>query len=235
MRALQDVVITMRCNLTRQACGHEHRFAFVVIDGLSLKEDQLISALSPALGTVPLFGGSTGDRTRFEQPWLALDGEIHRDAAVLTIVRTACPVRVFSLDHLMPTDQRMIVTEADPSQRIVGQLNAEPAARESARVLGKDPEQLSPFTFAAHPLVVRGAPSRSGDPARDGRKAESTHLASVPSMAARAASSASSKTRERVRKRRSRPLSSENIPPRPGTTSRISWVCCQASNCGPLM
>ena len=34
-------------------------------------------------------------------------------------------------------------------------INAEPAAREYARILGKDPEQLSAFTFAAHPVVVR--------------------------------------------------------------------------------
>ena len=49
----------------------------------------------------------------------------------------------------------MVVTEADPARRIVRQINAEPAAREYARVLGKDPEQLSTFTFAAHPVVVR--------------------------------------------------------------------------------
>lgn len=152
---LQSDVIRMRSTATWQARGQEHQFAFVLIDGLSLKEDQLMAALVPALGTVPLFGGSAGDGTRFEKTLVALDGKVHQDAAVLTIVRTVCPVRIFSLDHLTPTDQRMIVTEADPSRRIVSQLNAEPAAREYARVLGKDCEQLSPFTFAAHPLVVR--------------------------------------------------------------------------------
>jgi hypothetical protein len=34
-------------------------------------------------------------------------------------------------------------------------INAEPAAREYARLVGKDPEQLDKFTFAAHPVVVR--------------------------------------------------------------------------------
>ncbi len=40
-------------------------------------------------------------------------------------------------------------------------------------------------------------------------------------------SSASSNMRERVRKRTPSPFSSENIPPRPGTTSMISLVCFQ--------
>ena len=49
----------------------------------------------------------------------------------------------------------MVVTKADPANRTVSEINAAPAAREYARLLGKDPEQLTPFTFAAHPVVVR--------------------------------------------------------------------------------
>ena len=64
-------------------------------------------------------------------------------------------VKVFSLDHLRPTESRMVVTEADPARRIVRGINAEPAAREYARILGKDPAQLTTFTFAGHPVVVR--------------------------------------------------------------------------------
>lgn len=46
----------------------------------------------------------------------------------------------------------------------------------------------------------------------------------------RIARSSGENVRARERKRCSRPLSSENMPPRPGTTSRMSWVCRQASN-----
>ena len=71
------------------------------------------------------------------------------------LVRSDCRVRVFNLDHLVPTDRRMVVTQADPARRVVRQINAEPAAQEYARLLGKDPAQLTTFTFAAHPGVVR--------------------------------------------------------------------------------
>ena len=40
---------------------------------------------------------------------------------------------------------------------------------------------------------------------------------------------------ERTRKRFSRPLSRENMPPRPGITSMTMSVCFQASYCEPLM
>ena len=70
-------------------------------------------------------------------------------------MRTNCPIKVFKSDHLVPSAQRMVVTDADPARRVVREINAEPAAREYARILGKDPEQLTAFTFAAHPVVVQ--------------------------------------------------------------------------------
>lgn len=133
----------------------EGEFAFLMVDGLSVREDELASHLARGLGPVPLFGGSAGDGTRFQATFILHGGQILQNAAVVTLVRTAARVKVFSLDHLRPTEARMVVTEADPARRIVRGLNAEPAAREYARILGKDPGQLTAFTFAAHPVVVR--------------------------------------------------------------------------------
>lgn len=135
--------------------GWQGEFAFLMVDGLSVREDELTSALASGLGPVPLFGGSAGDGTRFKQTFVLHGGQALQNAAVLTLVRTDCRVKVFSLDHLVPTDRRMVVTGADPARRIVRTINAEPAAQEYARLLGKDPAQLTTFTFAAHPVVVR--------------------------------------------------------------------------------
>ncbi len=148
-------LIRGRAALARQRPEWEGEFAFLMVDGLSVREDELAAVLATGLGPVPLFGGSAGDGTRFGATHVLAGGQLLHNAAVLALVRTACGVRVFSLDHLIPTDRRMVVTEADPARRIVRRINAEPAAREYARLLGKDPGQLTPFTFAAHPVVVR--------------------------------------------------------------------------------
>jgi hypothetical protein len=148
-------LIRARGAMARACPGWEHEFAFLMVDGLSTKEDALASALASGLGAMPLFGGSAADGTRFLETFVLHGGQLLRNAAVLAVMRTQCPIRVFKFDHFRPTETRMVVTSADPARRIVRQINAEPAAREYARLLGKDPAQLNPFTFAAHPVVVR--------------------------------------------------------------------------------
>lgn len=154
-QALVGDVIRARQRLAAQRPDWDSEFAFLMVDGLSVKEDELTAALAAGLGPVPLFGGSAGDGTRFDATYVLHGGQLRQNIASLCLIRTRCPVRVFSLDHLRPSDQRMVVTEADPERRLVRQINAEPAAQEYARLLGKDPGQLTTFTFAAHPLVVR--------------------------------------------------------------------------------
>lgn len=154
-QALIDALIRHRMQLNRDAADKAYEFAFLMVDGLSLCEERLASALASGLGAMPLFGGSSGDGTAFRGTWLSRNGAVRRNAALLAMVRSHCPVKVFSLDNLVPTDVRMVVTRASPDRRIVHEINAEPAAQEYARLLGKDPNQLGSFTFAAHPVVVR--------------------------------------------------------------------------------
>lgn len=153
--SLAEQMIARRNAMASEAPDWKWEFTFLLVDGLSKREDALTSALALGLGAAPFFGGSAGDGVDFNRTFIFNDGEILSNAAILVQVRTRCPVKVFKTQHLAPTEVRMVVTGADPARRTVHEINAEPAAREYARILGKDPNQLSPFTFAAHPVVVR--------------------------------------------------------------------------------
>ncbi|WP_299044838.1 FIST N-terminal domain-containing protein [uncultured Tateyamaria sp.] len=150
-----DRITLERMALRDKTPGLDDNFAFLVVDGLSLSEDTLAATIAPALRDFPIFGGSAGDGTSFAHTYVALNGKVATDAAILTLARSRYQTRVFSLNHLIPGDTQMVVTGADPARRIVKEINAEPAAREYARLVGKDPDQLDRFTFASHPVVVR--------------------------------------------------------------------------------
>ncbi len=133
----------------------ETAFAFLMIDGLCRCEELVVSAVHAALGGLPLFGGSAGGDIAFTRSFVLWDGQFLTDAAVLALVSTTRPVKLFTTDHFVSSEKKMVVTEADTSRRIVSEINGEPAAREYARMFGLNPNPLTPMIFATHPVVVR--------------------------------------------------------------------------------
>ncbi len=130
-------------------------FALMLVDGLSNAEESIVAAVHWAMEHVPLVGGSAGDGLTFNGTTLIHDGRVHMDAAVLLLIETDIPFRVFKTQNFEPTHIKLVVTAADTERRIVKELNAEPAAREYASAIGLLPDDLGPFSFAAHPLVVK--------------------------------------------------------------------------------
>jgi hypothetical protein len=132
-----------------------HRFAISLIDALANAEETVVSAVAWALDGIPLIGGSAGDDLAFSSTVLIHEGQVHRDAAVILLVETDFPIRIFKSDNFEPTSRRFVVTAAREEDRRVLELNAEPAAREYAMAVGLDPESLTPMSFAAYPLAVK--------------------------------------------------------------------------------
>lgn len=124
-------------------------------DGMSLQEDTLVAALDAGLAPIPLFGGSAGDGMCFRETFVYRDGAFHSDAALLMLIHTDYRFSDITFDHFVPTGKQMVVTEAIPSERVVCEINGEPAAEEYARIVGVPKENLGPFLFASYPTLVR--------------------------------------------------------------------------------
>jgi hypothetical protein len=130
------------------------RFAFLLVDGLSAREELVAYSVQEALGEIPVVGGSAGDALSFASTHVYSGGRFLSDAAVLALVSTPMRVKTFKTQHFVPTEERLVVTEAEPSRRVVKELNGLPAAEEYARLLGVDADDLAPIHFAAAPVVV---------------------------------------------------------------------------------
>jgi len=132
----------------------ENSFALMLIDGLSVREEPVTHAIQYALGKITLFGGSAGDDQQFRKTYVFNEGRFHADSAVLILINTALPFRMFKTQHFVSTDERLVVTEADTATRTVKEINGLPAAAEYARLVGVDVHELNPMRFAAAPVVV---------------------------------------------------------------------------------
>ncbi|MBI3430951.1 MAG: FIST C-terminal domain-containing protein [Hydrogenophilales bacterium] len=134
--------------------GPDNSFAFLLIDGLSVREELVAHTLQYALGEIPLFGGSAGDDLKFAKTYVYSEGTFHSDCAVLILISTSLPFRMFKTQHFISTSERLVVTQSDPARRIVNEINGLPAAQEYARLVGIDVRDLNPMRFAAGPVVV---------------------------------------------------------------------------------
>lgn len=130
-------------------------FGMMMVDGLSNAEEPLIAAIHWAMNEIQLVGGSAGDGLSFENTSLIHDGQVLARSAILILVECDVPFRIFKTQNFEPTPTKLVVTAADTQNRIVYELNAEPAAREYAKAIGLMPDDLGPFSFASYPLVVK--------------------------------------------------------------------------------
>ncbi|MEM9601382.1 MAG: FIST N-terminal domain-containing protein [Pseudomonadota bacterium] len=130
-------------------------FALSVIDGLSRSEEAVTTAINRALDGIVLLGGSSGDDAYFEHTTQVFGASDYSGAAIVIMMRTDLRFEAFSTKNFVATEAKLVVTECDPSERIVYEFNGVRAAEEYARLVNADPNTLSATTFASHPLVVR--------------------------------------------------------------------------------
>ncbi len=152
----QTLIKQMQQSLAGKAIAplEGNSFALSLLDGLAIREEMVLNALNAALQNIPLVGGSAGDALDFKDTHVFFQGRFSSDAAVIILVNTTCPFEVFSSHHMEPDDTKLVVTAASPQERIVYELNAEPAGLEYARAIGLPPEELDIKTFALHPIGV---------------------------------------------------------------------------------
>lgn len=130
-------------------------FAICLMDGMSFMEESVTAALHWGLDEIPLLGGSAGDNLDFNETNLILNGETVEDCAIILLVKSKVPTQLFKTDNFVPTLEKLIVTASEPNKRIVHEFNGLPAASVYAETIGTDAQNLTPQSFASHPLVVR--------------------------------------------------------------------------------
>lgn len=130
-------------------------FALMLTDGMSNTEEALTAAVHWGLDNIELIGGSAADGLAFRRTVLIHKGRIVSASALLFVIESAFPVKVFKTQNFEPTPIKLVVTAANTENRVVYELNAEPAAREYAAAIGLMPDDLGPFSFASYPLVVK--------------------------------------------------------------------------------
>ncbi len=132
----------------------EKMFGFLLSDGLSMKEESIISMVYESLGGVNVFGGSAGDDLNFNETFVYYQGNFYSNAAVIALVELRDDFSLFNLQHFTPSDKELITTEVDNISRTVYEINGEPAADVYAHINDLQTGELNSQHFALYPLML---------------------------------------------------------------------------------
>jgi len=159
---LRARVHQLRLELSQGPGGaYEHRFALLLVDAESRCEERLAAVLGMELNGVPLIGGSAGDlyfnplghppgSTR-----LLYHGGAKRGAAILCLVATNSPVVAYCHTHYVPSERKLVITDADPARRLVREIDGRPALAVYAAACGFRKPPRESVAFAPFPLMIR--------------------------------------------------------------------------------
>lgn len=146
-----------KLRVSRDDLHPERHFALCFIDGLSMKEEAVASAMADALDGIPLLGGSAGDDLAFKKTNVIVGGEAFHDAAAFLIGESAVPFEVIKHQHYTTTPKSLVITKADVPARRVFEMDGYPAIEAYARALGmpvsavtNDVTFLNPVTFVCN-------------------------------------------------------------------------------------
>lgn len=127
----------------------------ILIDGLSMLEDKVISLFSKSLDPIEISGGSAGDNLKFKETFIYNNGKFYKNAVSFLFIESEIPFLNFRTQHFEPTEKKLVITSADPANRIVYEIDGEKAAIEYANILGIDVNSLNPQVFARYPVMLK--------------------------------------------------------------------------------
>jgi hypothetical protein len=143
--------------------GDRHHFdhplddclGMLLVDGLCLKEENLVAALHGLFQPMKIIGGSAGDDLAFKSTHVFGNGAFFTDGAVFLVCEMGgVPFHPFRLQDFRPITDYMVITEADPEQRIVKEIDCEPAMDVYSEVLGMKVDEITLDQYASHSLMV---------------------------------------------------------------------------------
>ena len=127
-------------------------FGILLIDGNSKREEEVTSMLATGIVDLEIVGGSAGYGNTFGETFVYFNGEFKSNRATLTLISTEIPFELFKSQHFVPSDKKLVITNSDPAQRIVYEIDGLPASEAYAFALGIHEEDLTPMAFSEHPL-----------------------------------------------------------------------------------
>lgn len=137
---------------------HSH-FGMTLFDGSSPNIEKVMERAGN-LSDIIFVGGYASDDFSMRGIRQYLNGQVYRDSAVMSVFKPRGRFSLLKTQSAMPLGATVTVTKADPADRVILELDGEPAVEVYARSIGLEVEDLADDLFLIYPLglMAQGEP-----------------------------------------------------------------------------
>ncbi len=128
---------------------NENAFMLLLCDGLSGMEESILTTIYFIDDHFKIIGGSAGDNLKFSETIIYIGNR--KVNSVALFFNSKHKTHIIKENIYIPTENKLLITEADTINRTVKTFNNKPATSEYARVLGIKETELPKF-FMNNPL-----------------------------------------------------------------------------------
>ncbi|PKM56172.1 MAG: hypothetical protein CVU98_11560 [Firmicutes bacterium HGW-Firmicutes-3] len=129
--------------------NNKNAFMLLFLDGLSNDEEMVMTTFYFMKDDFKILGGSSGDNLKFEETVIFIGKKKVCHVAIYFDMNSK--TQLLKENLYVPMSDKILITDADPINRIVKKINNQPAATEYSRLLGISESDL-PNHFMNNPL-----------------------------------------------------------------------------------
>ncbi|MDR2398814.1 MAG: FIST C-terminal domain-containing protein [Spirochaetaceae bacterium] len=155
VKCTRTAIESLKQKLGYRNINPDDYLGIVLLDGLCRGEVIMQElSLDPRMN-LPFVGGAAGEEMTFVKTLISMDEKISSDGLVLLIMKMRIPFYYNHYVHFTPGTKCIEATRVDAPQRIVWEINGEPAAPFYAKLVNVGRiDQLETSIFARNPLGV---------------------------------------------------------------------------------
>ena len=129
--------------------NNKNAFILLLCDGLTGREETILTTLYFVKDDFKIIGGSAGDDLKFIETYVYIGKK--RVHSVALLFNTKERTHIVKENIFVPSGKRLLITEADTINRTVKSFNNKPASTEYARIIGVRESELEKY-FMNNPL-----------------------------------------------------------------------------------
>jgi hypothetical protein len=154
-KTAQAAIAELKQKTSGENINPDEYLGLIFFDGLCLGENIMKEFTREKSLNMAFVGGAAADELTFTKTLVGIDNRLSGDGLAVMIMKMKIPFFFNHYVHYIPTDKSFTVTKSDNLNRIVWEIDGEPAAQFYAGQIGTDVSHLDSGAFSKHPLGVK--------------------------------------------------------------------------------